>query len=102
MTVDTPTNQLPVTWIIGATGGIGSALARRLAPRTELVLSARNEAPLTVLASELAAQACTVDVTQQRVHSTSVNKSTPHPRPYRCSGACGGEYLTQKCPSYLT
>jgi NADP-dependent 3-hydroxy acid dehydrogenase YdfG len=64
MTVDIPTNQLPVTWIIGATGGIGSAIARRLAPRTQLVLSARNEALLNVLASELGAQACTVDVTQ--------------------------------------
>ena len=52
MTVDIPTNQLPVTWIIGATGGIGSAIARRLAPRTQLVLSARNEALLNVLASE--------------------------------------------------
>jgi 3-oxoacyl-[acyl-carrier protein] reductase len=53
MTVDTTANHKPVTWIIGATGGIGSALARRLAPRTQLVLSARNEALLTVLASEL-------------------------------------------------
>jgi NAD(P)-dependent dehydrogenase (short-subunit alcohol dehydrogenase family) len=64
MTVDTTTNQLPVTWIIGATGGIGAALARRLAPKAQLVLSARNEAPLTALASELGAQACTVDATQ--------------------------------------
>lgn len=64
MTVDTPTNQLPVTWIIGATGGIGSALARRLAPRTQLVLSARNEAPLTALANELGAHDITVDATQ--------------------------------------
>ena len=64
MTVDTTANHKPVTWIIGATGGIGSALARRLAPRTQLELSARNEALLTVLASELGALACTVDVTQ--------------------------------------
>ena len=64
MTVDIPTNQLPVTWIIGATGGIGSALARRLAPRTQLVLSARNEAPLTALANELGAHDITVDATQ--------------------------------------
>ncbi len=31
---------------------------------TQLALSARNEAPLTVLASELGSQACTVDVPQ--------------------------------------
>jgi NAD(P)-dependent dehydrogenase (short-subunit alcohol dehydrogenase family) len=64
MTIDATTNQLPVTWIIGATGGIGAALARRLAPQAQLVLSARNEAPLTALASELGAHACTVDATQ--------------------------------------
>ncbi len=64
MTVDIPTNQLPVTWIIGATGGIGSAIARRLAPRSQLVLSARNEAPLTALANELGAHDITVDATQ--------------------------------------
>ena len=64
MTVDAPTNQLPVTWIIGATGGIGAALARRLAPQAQLVLSARTEAPLTALASELGAHAFTVDATQ--------------------------------------
>jgi len=64
MTVDATTNQLPVTWIIGATGGIGAALARRLAPKAQLVLSARTEAPLTALASELGVHACTVDATQ--------------------------------------
>ena len=64
MTVDTTANHKPVTWIIGATGGIGSALARRLAPRTQLVLSARNEAPLTALANELGAHDITVDATQ--------------------------------------
>jgi NADP-dependent 3-hydroxy acid dehydrogenase YdfG len=64
MTSNTPTNQLPVTWIIGATGGIGAALARRLAPKAQLVLSARNEAPLTALASELGALAIMVDATQ--------------------------------------
>jgi NADP-dependent 3-hydroxy acid dehydrogenase YdfG len=64
MTVDTTANHKPVTWIIGATGGIGAALARRLAPRTQLVLSARNEAPLTALANELGAHDITVDATQ--------------------------------------
>lgn len=50
--------------IIGATGGIGSALARRLAERgAALVLAARNEEPLNELADELGAKAMPVDAT---------------------------------------
>lgn len=58
------TPHLPVTWIIGATGGIGAALARRIAPRTQLVLSARTDAPLNALAGELGAHAVPMDATQ--------------------------------------
>ncbi len=64
MTTIPETQHAPVTWIIGATGGIGAALARRIALRTQLVLSARTETPLTALAGELGAQAITVDATQ--------------------------------------
>jgi len=50
--------------IIGATGGIGSALARRLAARGDrLILAARNETPLQALADELNARAVPADVT---------------------------------------
>jgi NAD(P)-dependent dehydrogenase (short-subunit alcohol dehydrogenase family) len=58
------TPHLPVTWIIGATGGIGAALARRIAPRAQLVLSARTDTPLNALAGELGAHAVSMDATQ--------------------------------------
>ena len=40
-------------WITGASGAIGSALARRLSPGYRLVLSARREAELAALAASL-------------------------------------------------
>ncbi|WP_323786361.1 SDR family NAD(P)-dependent oxidoreductase [Thalassovita sp.] len=41
-------------WIIGASDGIGAALARAWAgPKVELILSARSKAPLTALAERL-------------------------------------------------
>lgn len=64
MTDLSSTPHLPVTWIIGATGGIGAALARRIAPRAQLILSARTDASLTALAGELGAHAVPMDATQ--------------------------------------
>lgn len=50
--------------IVGAHGGIGEATARRLARSGhDLVLTARDSQPLQSLASELGAQAVTLDVT---------------------------------------
>ncbi|MBK1990727.1 SDR family NAD(P)-dependent oxidoreductase [Sphaerospermopsis aphanizomenoides BCCUSP55] len=59
--------QDKVILIVGATGGIGSALARQLAPTgAKLVLAARNEANLATLAGELSGEVLTVstDITQ--------------------------------------
>jgi len=51
--------------IVGATGGIGSALARRLAQRgTELILAARNEDRLNDLAHETGGRPVTTDATR--------------------------------------
>jgi NAD(P)-dependent dehydrogenase (short-subunit alcohol dehydrogenase family) len=53
----------PSYLVFGATGGIGSALCRRLAARgARLVLAARDGEKLERLATELSAFACPVDV----------------------------------------
>ena len=55
----------PVHLILGATGGIGSTLARQLAASgAHLILGARKEAPLAALGEELGATTVHVDVTQ--------------------------------------
>lgn len=54
----------PVVLILGATGSIGSALARRLAERdSKLILAARDEKKLNDLASEYSALALPADGT---------------------------------------
>lgn len=55
---------MPVYLILGATGGIGSVLTRRLAGHADLVLGARSEAPLHDLADETGATAHTLDATR--------------------------------------
>jgi NAD(P)-dependent dehydrogenase (short-subunit alcohol dehydrogenase family) len=56
--------SLPVHLILGATGGIGSALARQLAASgARLVLAARNADALTALGSELDARTVVIDAT---------------------------------------
>jgi NAD(P)-dependent dehydrogenase (short-subunit alcohol dehydrogenase family) len=53
-----------VHWILGASGGIGSALSRRLAgPDSSLVLSARDETRLQALADEAGGAVRPLDVT---------------------------------------
>ncbi len=52
----------PVYLVLGATGGVGAALCRRLSQRgARLVLGARREAPLLALAAELNAEAVPCD-----------------------------------------
>ena len=62
-----PEQKAPVTWIIGATGGIGNCLAERLSqsrPSPTLILSARNEERLKEAAERLRGTALPCDATQ--------------------------------------
>ncbi len=66
----TDTNSAAV--IVGATGGIGSALVRRLARQGwRLLLAARDADRLQALAREVGAQALPLDATD----STAVNQA---------------------------
>ncbi len=52
----------PVTFIVGAAGGIGAALCRQLAQQgARLVLAGRTEAPLQALADEVGAEVVVLD-----------------------------------------
>ncbi|PTA69111.1 SDR family oxidoreductase [Deinococcus arcticus] len=57
------TTPRPVTLITGASGGIGSALARLLAPTHDLILTGRGGAALTRLCADLGAQPLPLDLT---------------------------------------
>lgn len=55
-------SERPVFFVVGAAGGIGSALCRRLMRReNQLVLAGRSEAPLRALASETGGDVVTFD-----------------------------------------
>jgi NAD(P)-dependent dehydrogenase (short-subunit alcohol dehydrogenase family) len=91
----------PVHLIVGATGGIGSALARQLAAQgARLTLAARNTDALHALASELDATAVQIDATSasdiDRAVETTVQTSG------RIDGAanCVGSLLLK--PAHLT
>jgi NAD(P)-dependent dehydrogenase (short-subunit alcohol dehydrogenase family) len=60
-----PELDAPVVLVLGATGGIGSALCRRLAAQgAQLVIGARDEYRLNELAEEIGATAIGVDATR--------------------------------------
>ncbi|PNY82531.1 SDR family oxidoreductase [Deinococcus koreensis] len=62
----------PVTLITGAAGGIGSALARVLAPIHDLILSGRGDARLAALCSELGATGLPLDLTRPQTFAEAV------------------------------
>ena len=69
---------LPVRiFLIGATGGIGSATARRLKPHAELVLAGRNEDKLKALAEELSSPYVVVNAADFDALDRAVQAHTP-------------------------
>ena len=62
MTCTTSNSTRPVTLITGAAGGIGSALARTLAPTHDLILAGRGSAELDELCAELRALPLRLDL----------------------------------------
>lgn len=64
--------QRPVTLITGATGGIGAALARALAPAHDLILQGRDEARLAALCAEVGGRPLPLDLTQPRTFEAAL------------------------------
>lgn len=71
MTDASPSSR-PVTLITGAAGGIGAALARRLAPTHDLVLGGRGGAALDALCAELGATPLRLDLTRPETFALSL------------------------------
>lgn len=71
MTDASPSSR-PVTLITGAAGGIGVALARRLAPTHDLVLGGRGGAALDALCAELGATPLRLDLTRPETFALSL------------------------------
>lgn len=63
----------PVTLITGAAGGIGSAIARTLAPTHELILTGRGGEALDRLSHELQATSLTLDLSRPETISSVVS-----------------------------
>jgi short-subunit dehydrogenase len=73
--------QDKVIVVVGATGGIGSALVRKLAPTgAKLVLAARDKVNLATLASELSGEVLTVptDITKPEQVESLIQKTLAH------------------------
>ena len=75
-------------FVIGATGGIGSALARRLASRqVEVILAGRNEAKLAALGDELSAAFVAVDAANFDALDSAVARFAPIDGIVNCAGS---------------
>ena len=87
--------------VTGASGGIGSALARQLAAAgTRLVLSGRNSTALSNLADELGARALVCDFTDPGQVSTTVTEALAELGEIEAAAHCIGSILLK--PAHLT
>ncbi|WP_295823481.1 SDR family oxidoreductase [uncultured Deinococcus sp.] len=64
--------QRPVTLITGASGGIGHALARVLAPQHDLILSGRDDGRLATLQAEVGGVVLPLDLTRPETFEAAV------------------------------
>ena len=74
-------------FLIGATGGIGSATARRLRPHAELVLAGRNEDKLKALAEELSSPYVVVNAADFDALDRAVQAHMPFGAIVNCAGS---------------
>lgn len=83
----------PITIIFGGTGGIGSAIARNLVQRGErILLVARNEQTLSLLANELGCGFATCDVTDEEAVQRLVAKVSENSK-VKGAAICVGSIL---------
>jgi NAD(P)-dependent dehydrogenase (short-subunit alcohol dehydrogenase family) len=74
-------------FLIGATGGIGSATAKRLKPHAELVLAGRNEEKLKALSEELSSPYAVVNAADFDALDRAVQAHLPIGAIVNCAGS---------------
>jgi NAD(P)-dependent dehydrogenase (short-subunit alcohol dehydrogenase family) len=90
-----------IVLILGGTGGIGAALARRLrAEGCRLVLAARDSAKLEALSAELSATALALDATDASAVESAVSRAVELHGRLDAAANCVGSILLK--PAHLT
>jgi 3-oxoacyl-[acyl-carrier protein] reductase len=93
--------KAPVICVIGATGGIGAALCRRLTARgAKLLIGARDGERLHTLAAEIGAHALAIDATQSGQVTHFFNQARQTLGPVDGAVCCAGSLLLK--PAHQT
>jgi len=99
--MNTPNESPSAFLVLGATGGIGSALARRLAGRGHHVaVAGRNEDRVKALAQEIGARAVVFDATDTEAVEDAVQTTKAHFGALSGIANCVGSVLLK--PAHLT